>query len=930
MSRIRKRNTFQDLSNILVYKNDTLNQVFNILNIPSVFTRGKNHFLIGGSDLLRQGSEVKVEITDSEGNVIYSEYPFYIESGNRAVSVWVYSDNSKGIGLLTVLGELIDVPKEWKNKFNVKYQEQIFIDPDKKNISEIKFVNTPEITVEERIKKYVSYTDSKTTLKIFNTGEIYGVIPGIKKTVVRKIPIVEHANLENYEIELQSPVSEYPGDSFIKEMVGGKIKINDPKYITSSDYFYTSSQYTASIIDIKNYYTLVVSPPAKILNKDLDRYEIVPFNVASGQYDIEYVSEETGSDSVFTSSYARFDLTKLQTFSGKINSIRIYKKSLSTETSYNHIGDYLVEPRELLLQNTDFNPVEIGIFDTSSKFNYWTTSSVDSSAITSNLPTMSLDNYYLFNSIKLSRTDDTFKMYSGLDLLFSENHEYTLSAKFATKLNYTDTSLTTSSLSIYVSGSAFSHDFSGDKLGKKIGTITSNEDQIFNFEEFNFITDNIGTGNISFHIDNGEWYISEISLKPAFDSGFSPDETTLFVPLNNTKRNDILIFKIQYLTSDGKISDKETEINNPVRFIGQPTYILENDNLLSGSLSIGNNSGSGIEIFGQNGAYIRSTGYNGFYSASNFNLPGFIIYSGSILSESGDLYRGLGLELHAGGSSGSLRYRVDNSGSFLEISGTLYAESGKIGGFSIGTYELSASYITNILTKIIAFDDNYLPDNYTGFVVSSSLGWSGLIGRSSFTITKPTIFAGAESPVSNDAPFWVNMKGELNTEYIQLSNDVQVSTIQGDQELSGSLANALVTQQAIKNFVKRSTKPVELIFSKLESVGSSSYLNFGNVASSNINGYLASSSGSVIFIGLSADFIDAGNIFVSVRKNGSDLFTVTKSITAETSFYETSSEGSYTFARGDVISTFVSNSSGLTWENPIATIELMLSGSING
>jgi hypothetical protein len=66
-----------------------------------------------------------------------------------------------------------------------------------------------------------------------------------------------------------------------------------------------------------------------------------------------------------------------------------------------------------------------------------------------------------------------------------------------------------------------------------------------------------------------------------------------------------------------------------------------------------------------------------------------MLYSGSVLPGSGDNYRGVGLELHGGGNSGSLRYRVDDSGSFLEITGSIYATSGYFAGIisaSIGGY----------------------------------------------------------------------------------------------------------------------------------------------------------------------------------------------------------------------------------------------------
>ncbi len=114
----------------------------------------------------------------------------------------------------------------------------------------------------------------------------------------------------------------------------------------------------------------------------------------------------------------------------------------------------------------------------------------------------------------------------------------------------------------------------------------------------------------------------------------------------------------------------------------------------------------GVEISGEGGAMIRSVGYEGFVSGGAFpEHSGFLLYSGSVLSGSGDFYRGVGLELHGGGNSGSLRYRVDDSGSFLEVSGTIYAENGYFSGIisasegHIGGWIINSSSIFSEITN---------------------------------------------------------------------------------------------------------------------------------------------------------------------------------------------------------------------------------------
>lgn len=805
MARLRKRNTYLNLKNTKVYKVDSGNEVFKITNIPSVFPRGKSYFLALGSDLLEQGTDLLIEIIDSEGNVVYNEIPYYLENSGRAISVWVYNDNSVGFATLTILGVLKNVPSNWKNKYNVKYQTQILIDPNQENNSSIKFVQSPEVTVKEKVKKYVSFTQQKTQLLNFNSGSIYGVIPGVSLTTSKEtITSKNYISSSKYEIQLSGS-----GFEFTKEMIGAKVLVANPiAYTASNDYVF--QPYTASITGIKNSYTAYVDKPYKLLNRTIDSFEPIQFTTADTDYSIQYTSAETGSSTVFTSSYAKFDFSNLQTFSGRINNVRIYKKDLSTDTSYLHVGDFLIEPRDFLLYETDFNPIEIGIFDSSSKLSYWVTTPIDDTLIATtntNTVTQSIDKLYLFNSVNISRPNGRFKFYPNQKFLFRKDHEYTLKAKFATKVYVGGAKNISSSIDIYASGSSFSHDFAGDLLGKKIGTLSSTIDKNFGEQQFNFICDNTASGSISFQINSGKWYLSDISLKPAYDYGFGPDESTIFVPLNSVKRNEVLVFKIEYLSSNNNIASEKTEIEIPTKFVGNPLYIELTDNLLTGSLSIGNVTGSGIEISGLNSAYIRSVGYKGFISASQYSIPGFIIYSGSVLSGSGDEYRGLGIEIHAGGNSGSLRYRVDNSGSFLEISGSIYAQngyfsgfisasSGFIGGWVIGDdsiYKIRDSGSVYIYSqKTVEPGPNQY--DYSGIVIKDNLNLlTGVVSTTGSTNPNPSIFAGGLNVYGiDDKPFYVLSDGYLKTSYGTISNWFFSQSVLTSSEITDAISQGKV------------------------------------------------------------------------------------------------------------------------------------------
>ena len=85
-----------------------------------------------------------------------------------------------------------------------------------------------------------------------------------------------------------------------------------------------------------------------------------------------------------------------------------------------------------------------------------------------------------------------------------------------------------------------------------------------------------------------------------------------------------------------------------------------NNNVITGSIFVGNSIGSGVEIAGVNSAYIRSIGYKGFTSGSAGSGSGFMFWSGSVLSNITNDYStgGVGLELMQDSSS-YFRYRTN-------------------------------------------------------------------------------------------------------------------------------------------------------------------------------------------------------------------------------------------------------------------------------
>ena len=122
----RRKNKLQDLAASGIVVNRVSGSIpfthegpnsplFTISEIPDPAPQGKSSFLIAGTELLKNKVEVKVEIIDSEGGVIYTEpVANYLEGNARRVSIEVYDDTPPGPATLFILAQ-VD-PEEWEDE----------------------------------------------------------------------------------------------------------------------------------------------------------------------------------------------------------------------------------------------------------------------------------------------------------------------------------------------------------------------------------------------------------------------------------------------------------------------------------------------------------------------------------------------------------------------------------------------------------------------------------------------------------------------------------------------------------------------------------------------------------------------------------------------------------------------------------------------
>ena len=482
--------------------------------------------------------------------------------------------------------------------------------------------------------------------------------------------------------------------------------------------------------------------------------------------EINYISKST------------FKLSNLRTLSGDVYRAKVYYRT-TNDTEFIPLTERILESREELIDDLSLKGnLMKGHFPTRSIVDtYWTGSQGTnagyfSGAVVGSGPVGGFDratishihdavvisgsNYSENDNVAFWLNTSRTKNIAGKGNIVGENRplimrdvEYSLSfnahpIKTTTQVRIDENLVDQerAELRVYVSGSGvkpkkIGSEFKSTPWGYFIGSINPDNkgvDANITFPKMvyqNFVLESTARPIIQFVAPSGKWYISGISLKQARESGFNPNNViiTTDTPLLS-QRPQRLLFKVEYFTKDGKQAQMETFSANAEQFQGSNTVFSGVDNILPGKLTINNSlgEGQGFELSGQSSAYFRTKSYEGFKRATTGEGPsGILMFSGSVgtaISASED-YTGLGLELHAGGDEGSLKFRtspsvfevkaksfflgsteqyVSGSGGNIEISssnfhlsssgdvvvkGNIEAQTGKIGGFSIGREKLS-------------------------------------------------------------------------------------------------------------------------------------------------------------------------------------------------------------------------------------------------
>ena len=386
-------NKFENLSgyNTFIKDSDPNSQYFRITKFQETFTAGKNLFLMEGSQYLKESTAVKIEIVDVNGGTLYVEpgrgVPDYYEGNSVVLSTHVYDDIPVGPAKITVLGELkeyIDnegilrpVPDDWKNVYNVKWEKDFYINKNIENSTPVIFYKRPEVTISET-----------------EAGLVQQEIPNITQSgSVQGIPDIP---------PLGTDIRTWrAGTLYRLEITGG------PGFTGSIDeniISVPSLGYSATVKEVLNKNTVLVDRPYLVDNK------VAEFPSSAYTSTFEFFDGRNSTNTIVTGSYQKLVFKNIDTFTGNLDKVKIFRKSRSDISDYKFLEEVkLRDVTDDLLLDESIPAGEKtggpGRFTESNLIQYWDTQSIQVSGSNSSI---SFDDDLLYESIKITVPSSSF------------------------------------------------------------------------------------------------------------------------------------------------------------------------------------------------------------------------------------------------------------------------------------------------------------------------------------------------------------------------------------------------------------------------------------------------------------------------------------------------------------------------------------------
>jgi hypothetical protein len=650
---IQRKNPHLGLNEVPVLISDTTqySEYFKVSDVPDELTSGKNSFKIyGNTSLLKNNTEILVEVTDSNGVPIYHHVNKYVDStGRRVVGIYVYNDTPAGLGRITILGVAKfrpngnPVSRAWEDKYNIKWTTVIPISPEKDNTSSIIFNHVPGAAITEKIREYLEYefvsgttvtSSTAGTITYSNTGNGEAFIDIAGNTFTYDMTDLQFTSItHNYSLPSTT------------ELAIGETLTFTPNIISIIDN--TRVQVQPWALDVISEVTVGSttrgSEPLTTAVSSIHE----PSTFTTSNFTMTWTqagSYISGSNN--SQSFANITLKNLDPISGDVYGIKTYVKSQGF-SAYTLASEDILEDNDIFTDPDSVLPYDsMGNFFTQSVVaNYWISESVGLTPAHGN-PFVSQSNFPIMSGVTISGSElienssSYIRFKSSQSVSLYKENEYAITLDVQAEKT-TDQQLQ-SEIDIYVSGSNIGGD---SNHGEKLGTIKSDLEystpQTMNVFGNNVTFSNIassrgssnassGTGrsgatatvpasfesntvtpvpvnngvvtrqmldlafippsdtdaHIIFVVRQGKWHIGDVSIRGSRQTGFTPNHTFIEVPIPTMQADDVLDFKFEFVNPAGVTSNIVLE-KLGVDFGGSNLYIGGNSNQLSGSISIG-------------------------------------------------------------------------------------------------------------------------------------------------------------------------------------------------------------------------------------------------------------------------------------------------------------------------------------------------------
>jgi len=412
---------------------------------------------------------------------------------------------------------------------------------------------------------------------------------------------------------------------FTDDMIGSKVEIAQigtklpptaSGLVTSIN---TDEVYTSDVIDVldshrlvlRDSYTVDYSTVGKggILLDTKHRYTAVNNATASLVFRTPptYVASTT-----VTQSFYYFTMEDLSPISGDVYRIKTYIKETGKYGDYELLGDNIVQAPEVLVDENTLNDKPYkgtffkwyGNMTLDNVQTYWRLLTDTGTTInevltglqtyTSSVPQLNsyvldLERYESLNSVTL----DSILLEIKQSEFFKANQTYRVTLKATADFESSGTSVNDCTLEVYASSEqllgsglsilprAFDPSKNIDKTsqrgifsryGKLLGRVKASKGsgryKTYGRVSFEFESDREGIGSLLLRVRSGAFHISEVSITPATNTGFTPNLLTYALPLSVGATSGIsstsqsLDFKFEFFDYLGRQSDYVTFIPN--------------------------------------------------------------------------------------------------------------------------------------------------------------------------------------------------------------------------------------------------------------------------------------------------------------------------------------------------------------------------------